>query len=481
MVRSRLLSNVALSAASLLLVLAVAEMYLRIVGYRFAPLALVVPGASDHRSYHLAAVDPRVSPNEPVTLFDPVLLWRLNPAASFQVNDLGLRGLRPTWPRDPGERLVLVLGDSNTLGPLHEPDHWPGQLQHLLDLGTGRDRFRVANAGVYGYSSFQGLRRFRELMRYHPDVVIWSFGANDAHRVSRPDREWAARAARLRGLSWSRLVQAVVQRLWGGEAAVDGRAAVPRVAPEEYRAHLEEFVSRARGAGARPVLVTRPYVGETEDPGYWMTHAPAYNTITREVARARGAELVDAYEAFRDEAEAFLDESHLNRRGQQRLARIVAESLSSAGVLPASPRYASEVALGTAPEWAPELGDGWWRRERWGDTGGGRWTQARATVTLERAGGEAGLRVDATVAHPTKTACGAITVDGREIERFCWPDGRKRATFALPPSADGVRQVTLVLHQPFVPAHVRGAVARDERTLGLFVHEVALVARPPAK
>ena len=54
---------------------------------------------------------------------------------------------------------------------------------HRDDLGPGPGRFRVANAGVYGYSSFQGLRRFHELLRYHPDVVTWSFGANDAQTL----------------------------------------------------------------------------------------------------------------------------------------------------------------------------------------------------------------------------------------------------------------------------------------------------------
>jgi hypothetical protein len=51
----------------------------------------------------------------------------------------------------------------------------------------------VVNAGVVGCSSYQGLMRFREeAARYAPDVVLFSFGWNDAARaIDVPDEDFA--------------------------------------------------------------------------------------------------------------------------------------------------------------------------------------------------------------------------------------------------------------------------------------------------
>ena len=56
-------------------------------------------------------------------------------------------------------------------------------------LHAGR-RFEVLNAGVAGYSSHQGVLRFlQEVDRYQPDLVLVSFGWNDAaEAIGQPDK-----------------------------------------------------------------------------------------------------------------------------------------------------------------------------------------------------------------------------------------------------------------------------------------------------
>ena len=77
----------------------------------------------------------------------------------------------------PSRLRIVALGDSNTSGwDVDEGANWPAQLQALFSR-DGR-RAEVVNAGVWGYTSFQGRRRFDEILPFHPDIVLVSFGAN---------------------------------------------------------------------------------------------------------------------------------------------------------------------------------------------------------------------------------------------------------------------------------------------------------------
>jgi lysophospholipase L1-like esterase len=471
---SRFLPQVALLVGSLIATLLAVELFLRVGGYTYSPLALLPPErGADHRPHHALAIDPRVSPTEPLTSFDPVLLWRLNPRATFQVNAEGFRGPLPPRERDADDVLIVALGDSNTLGPLHEPDHWPGYLQRLVALNGG-DSVRILNAGVYGYSSLQGLRRFGQVLRLRPKVAYWCFGANDAHRVAVPDSVWARRAAWLGRLEHSRLALFLAARLWGRTADADGRySPVPRVSLEDYRRHLESFVRLCRDAGVRPVLLTRPFHGRSSHPDHWLTHAPAYNAATCEAARRLDVDLLDAFELFRDDAAAFSDDSHLNRRGLQRLARALVRQLAALGILESQQVYADRVDLATVPDHASELGPGWWRRERWQDRYGGRWTASDALLTLQANRAARFLTLEATVAHPRGSACFRVEASGRDAARLCRPNGSFEEHLPLPLEGGSVATVRLLAEEPFVPP-APGEGPADRRELGLFVHRVSL-------
>jgi hypothetical protein len=201
----RVLSNLGLAGVSVALSLAAAEVAVRAWGYRFSPIQFLTPeNPNDWRAFHMGANDPRLSEREPLTLFDGELLWRLNPEASAEINAQGFRG--PLFPqtRAPEDIFVLAVGDSNTLGPLTANDHWPGFLDDLVRTDPSR-RVRVVNAGVYGYTALQGLRRFRQAAARRPDVVLFSFGANDAQPVRTTDAAYAARVGWLRRWEWSRI------------------------------------------------------------------------------------------------------------------------------------------------------------------------------------------------------------------------------------------------------------------------------------
>src|SRR5690242_6280717 len=104
-----------LALASVLAAVGALESGLRLAGYRYAPVVILEVDGSRDTS---------------LVVSDPELLWRPDPAAWADMGDDGLRAVRA--PRD-GERILLALGDGNTLGSPGAGEHWTADLQELLD------------------------------------------------------------------------------------------------------------------------------------------------------------------------------------------------------------------------------------------------------------------------------------------------------------------------------------------------------------
>jgi lysophospholipase L1-like esterase len=314
----RLASGPGLAAAAVLVTLLFAEGALRLSGYRYSPLKVLTPATGD------AATDWRYQHafESADFTFDPELIWRPVPGRGV-FNRQGFRGRETGDEADTGRLRILAVGDSNTLG--HQGQRgasWPLLLE-ALDA-----RLHVINAGVYGYSSFQGRRRLAQSLEQAPDVVLISFGANDGHPVNVSDTEYAQRLARRRGLiralTASRVGQLSVDAWDKVQALRDrGRPAVRRVALPDYEANLTEMVSLCRARGASPVLLTRPFIGRTHDPSSWKSFGPEYNQATREVAARRGVPLIDVYKEFKRSEQLFEDESHFTPQGHWEAARFV--------------------------------------------------------------------------------------------------------------------------------------------------------------
>ena len=100
-------------------------------------------------------------------------------------------------PKSTDEFRILTVGDSNTLG-WHNGASWPASLGRLLE--ADRPGVTVVNAGVWGYSLLQGVARLREALFLSPDLVLISFGSNDAHPVSVSDRQFLERGRLQDGL-----------------------------------------------------------------------------------------------------------------------------------------------------------------------------------------------------------------------------------------------------------------------------------------
>ena len=331
--RRSLAARVALSLAAAAVALAAAEATLHIVGCQVRADRLVR---------------------------DPLLGWRNKPGwrgPVFSINSLGFLG--PEFsPAKPGGTLrIFCLGDSCTAGDLlADFEHtYPRQLRRLLRERRPQRRIEVVNAGVGGYSSFQGrLWLEREILGYQPDLLVLCFGWNDhwPARLAGEDKlvagSWTERVRA--GLSWCKLLQLTIKAYHNvrGQAALPGRAATgvavprsgrgPRVSLADYEANLRAMARAVRERGGEAVVVTAPNYLAMADSGTRTKAEKAlvalharYNDVVRRVAREDGLCLVDAAKRIpqlNNSEKLFWrppgDFIHLSAEGYRRLADAVA-------------------------------------------------------------------------------------------------------------------------------------------------------------
>ena len=120
---------------------------------------------------------------------DENLFWRLRPSQiiesrffennRFKINSLGLRGdeIEPA-----SDKIRIVgLGNSCTFGWRTEENKiYLRQLEKLINSDTTLPQVEIINAGIPGYTSFQGQRFFiEEISSLKPDLVLMMFGWND--------------------------------------------------------------------------------------------------------------------------------------------------------------------------------------------------------------------------------------------------------------------------------------------------------------
>ena len=101
----------------------------------------------------------------------------------MQTNSQQIRAPWEIKPKPPGVFRIICLGDSITMGlEVDDQYTYPAQMQSVLNkILSGRARVEVINAGVWGFSSRQGLVYLdQRLLKYDPDLVILEFGINDS-------------------------------------------------------------------------------------------------------------------------------------------------------------------------------------------------------------------------------------------------------------------------------------------------------------
>lgn len=225
---------------------------------------------------------------------DPLLLWRLRPNldraywdfTSVSTNAQGFRADYPIAAKPAGTFRIVCLGDSVTFG-YRVPPVWPERpndynrewlpypmlLEKELRKANPARRIEVFPMAVPGYTSHQGLAWLRrDIDHLQPDVVIASFGWNDASVSDLPDREtidtrWFPVAFRWL-VDHSQAFAHVTRwlRSGNGQLPANAPAPKPRVSETEYIENFKAIVNLARDHRAPVIVIGAPYRDSTTNP-----------------------------------------------------------------------------------------------------------------------------------------------------------------------------------------------------------------------
>lgn len=296
------------------------------------PMTTQLPrGTEDWRYAHITADDLRRP--------DPVLWWR--PREGPPYNEQGFKGPAVQIPKPEDAIRILVYGDSNTEGT---PEHsWPQRLQARLSERAHSGRtYEVLNAGVAGYSSHQGLLRYREdSATYQPDIVLVSFGWNDLATTAGPaDHEFTPPPRILISLErfFLRFKFYLVARYYAQKSKQPHSTTLTsRVPLLEYVRNLEGFQHEAKSKHAAAVLLTRPHREPPEKlrelTPNWRARVPDYNAALLRLASDTNGYAIDVQKAFEDTPELFGDECHFTTEGQDAMARFLIQKLGELGLI----------------------------------------------------------------------------------------------------------------------------------------------------
>lgn len=313
---------------------------------------------------------------------DPSMAWSWIPGPNaeatqpafhdFTYNRYGFRGPEISKQKPKNIVRIICMGDSCTLGwNAADGETWPDYLRQIL--GTmSPGGYQVINAGVSGFSTYQGLHDFHQRIKdWHPDILVVSYNWNDhgdapdqvggpalytpSERRQFMDKDMPRSTALFelkRRFQSLRLIQAMhwlagvvrgMEPVSGepardpaGDPATHGSAFPPgtglrRVEPEDYRLNLWEFHRLARQYGIELIFLTQPanpVQHRTTEP--WRTYyafQDQYNDLMRRVARNSGNRLVDAAAADGWAREDFYDHVHTRPEANKRIAEMVSREI----------------------------------------------------------------------------------------------------------------------------------------------------------
>ncbi len=271
---------------------------------------------------------------------------------SLASNSLGFRG--EDFPPKGGLTRVVTIGGSTTFGvDVSEWETWPSLLQQ--ELG---ERYEVFNLGMAGHGTAEHLYMLGAVAsRLKPDVVVFHIGLNDMHCMHAPEVNPVFNKCHsdLLYLSTGQCFVNKLPRLAMVHAFVSTMQNIglaprcPQLADgkkdfttldtrvvEDFKARATALISAAQGLGARVVVV--PQVGfqkkGVESGAYqWWTPYLAqeslatlmqqFNQELKDVANKMKVPYVEAVEQTPWTDDLFVDPSHLNGEGNEKLANLV--------------------------------------------------------------------------------------------------------------------------------------------------------------
>ena len=293
---------------------------------------------------------------------DPLLLWRLKPNLDHAIWDFtvlstnaqGFRANYPTVAKPAGTFRIVCLGDSVTFG-YRVPPVWPDKpkdydpewlpfpmlLEKELAKANPNRKIEVFPMAVPGYTSHQGLTWLRrDIEHLEPDMVIASFGWNDASASDLPDREaidtrWLPVTIRWL-IDHSQAFAHATRWLRSKQAPPIKRVSLPRVSETEYIDNFNAIVNLAKDHKASVIVVGAPYRDSKTNPpeAQLMTRYRTALKSAMQQSQTPYLEILELTEAAGTVNEGFFGELiHPNHMGHRLLASELLKLMTERGLL----------------------------------------------------------------------------------------------------------------------------------------------------
>lgn len=264
-------------------------------------------------------------------VFHPIYFWEPK-KGEYPYNKFGFKGELKEIKKEEGEIRIFFLGDSNTEGEdLHS---YPFLLQKKFEKDN-KNNVKVINAGVTGYTSYQGLLRFKYyILKFSPDILFLSFGWNDPSTFFYGyDKERKIPIFLLKFYdifkNYYTVKFIVSQNI--NLTSKKGFDDLERVSIEDYRKNILEFVKICNKNGIKLILLTRPYnIRFLKSEKDFRKNVPIYNDILRDISKNQNIPLIDFEKVFNrleDKESYFIDDCHNNLKGFEIISEILYDSL----------------------------------------------------------------------------------------------------------------------------------------------------------
>ncbi|OGC88021.1 MAG: hypothetical protein A2142_04455 [candidate division Zixibacteria bacterium RBG_16_48_11] len=293
---------------------------------------------------------------------DHDLFWRFRPKqvirsnffveGEYRINSHSLRNQEFPLQKPSGTYRIICLGNSNTFGwKQAEKDAYPQQLQELFQRNPPSSKVEIINAGMTGYSSYQGKLFLRNnILKLQPNLVLVNYGWNDLlpakfgieDKNQKMPPQWILD---IQNFFSRTALYRVVKSFWVSRFSKkkDKEAGVPRVTLEDFQRNLIEIGGICGQNNTSAVFLTNPiaFLG----PGKTSRVHPVnqvYNDIIRGLARDHKYLVLDIAARFFNREDLYdngrIDYIHYNSAGHKLIAQAVYEYLLTNGLATTSVR-----------------------------------------------------------------------------------------------------------------------------------------------
>lgn len=260
--------------------------------------------------------------------YDPDLYWYWSvlPIHGIQINEFGFRRVKGMTAAKPLHTTrVITLGDSQTMGAGVTADQTYSAFAEEA-LGPG---WEVLNAGISGYRTLNIYRLLQlRLAYFNPDIIVIDCMPFDSPRDDGP----------LEGIPLHTTTQYLQSLLWGSAIYYTLQLLIDKVRPEKPR-WLDQPPSvrsgNSRNQGNHGLILEwakkrKIQVVFMEYP-VWAEFTELVDCQTRPGELPGGVPIVPACQALRNSGRPastlFQDRNHLTVEGNQRVGKVLAETL----------------------------------------------------------------------------------------------------------------------------------------------------------